>query len=126
MATNADFIALATRLIAAKGRGVSLVRLSATAADPAKPWNGAGAPTEAARVDVRACFVPPSGADFGRGFITEDQLKRCDQVALVAPGSADYAQFSAVEDDVMRWKIEWVQVLKPGEAVLLYALGVKR
>jgi hypothetical protein len=121
-----DFVALAQRLIASRGRACTLVKLAATAANPAKPWNGPGVPTEQERVDVVACFVPPSGTDLGRGFITEEQLKRCDQVALVAPGEQDYAAFGVLEDEAVRWKIEWVQVLKPGPLVLLYALGVKR
>lgn len=121
-----DFVALAQRLIAAKGRSCSLVKMAAAAADPAKPWNGPGTPTEKERVDVVACFVPPSGADLGRSFISEEQLKRCDQVALIAPGEQDYATFGVLADEAVRWKVEWVQVLKPGPLVLLYAFGVKR
>lgn len=126
MATYADFIALAQRLIALRGRTCSLVKMSAAAADPTKPWNGPGAPTELARADVIGCFVPKSGTDLGQGFISKEQLKRCQEVVLVAPGEEDYTAFGVLLDDAVRWKVEWVQVLKPGPVPVLYALGVSR
>lgn len=128
MATDfAEFVALAQELIAENGRPVALVKMSAAAADPDKPWNGPGAPAEAARVDnVLACFVPPSGSGLGRDIATPEQLARCEQVALIAPGAEDYEPFGVIVDGGARWKVQWVSVLKPGPLTVLYAFGVKR
>lgn len=128
MATDfTEFVALAQELIADNGRPVSLVQMSAAAADPDKPWNGPGTPTELLRVDnVPACFVPPSGSGFGRDIATPEQLARCEQVVLIAPGAQDYSAIGVVVDDGVRWKVQWTTVLKPGPLTVLYAFGVKR
>lgn len=116
----------AVRLIAKTGRSVTLQKLDATPEDSNKPWKGPATPTVADSADLIATFVPAGGGGLGLDFIDDELLKRAEQVALIAPSEKDVSEFHAVLDGSSRWKIEWVQVLKPAEKVLLYIVGVKR
>lgn len=125
-----DYAAIAATvvtLIAQTGRLVKLQQLSKTPADATKPWAGPGVPTIAAgEQTVAATFVPASGSGLGLSFIREDLLARADEVALIGPGAVDLSTFTIMLDNAVSWNVEWVQVLKPADVVLLYAFGVKR
>lgn len=126
---------LALRLIQENGRAITLVYLGQTPEDPAKPWRGN---TDArnnpkAQVDTYGAFVPPSGA--GLGFLSQDSelVKRAEQILLIAAQSVlgyNVEEFNEVIDpeDLVntRWRIDMVEMLKPGPLRILYAVGVKR
>lgn len=123
-----DYVKLAgtaQRLIAKTGRVVTLQRLSSEPANEDKPWKGPGAPTVEQEKEVRATFVPASGG-LGRDLVDEELLKRVEQVALIAPSDVDLEVFNLVKDGESKWKIEWIQTLRPADQVLLYVFGVKR
>jgi hypothetical protein len=123
----AEIVAVVIELIADTGRSVVFEQLAATPADAAKPWKGPAAPTVGASLTTLATFVPPSGTDFGNGFVSQELLARADQVCLVAPDAAfDMALCTSITDAGSRWRVEWVQTLKPGDTVLLHAVGVCR
>lgn len=124
MADHTEFVQLAQELISEEGRAISLVRKSVTAVDRTKPWNGiVAAPPE--RIDnVPAVFLPASGLS-GTSVTTEEQLKRVEQVALIAPRAEDLSLMTHIIDG-QEFMVEWVQVLKPAAQVCLYVFGVKR
>lgn len=123
-----DYVKLAgtaQRLIDKTGRLVQVQRLDKTPADGDKPWKGAGTPTVAQEKELKATFVPASGG-LGRDLVDEELLKRVEQVALVAPTDVNLEDFNLFVDGGSKWRVEWVQVLKPADLVLLYIFGVKR
>jgi hypothetical protein len=124
----APILADAQQLIADTGRLTTFEILSATPADPAKPWSGPAAPAVANSSAAMATFVPAQGTDLGRMGISEQLLSRVEQVALVASDDTgfDYAAANSATDSGVRWRIDWVQTLQPGSTVLLYAMGMKR
>jgi hypothetical protein len=128
--SQADYEALVADIqdmIDDTGRMVSFVRVVPTAASADKPWKKASLSTgNVITTRVAATFVPPSGSGLGRSFIREDLLKRCDQVCLVAPNAVDFEGCQKIVDGTASWAVEWAQVLKPGDVVLLYAFGIKR
>lgn len=128
MADHSKFAATATRLISKHGRFITMQTLSATAADPTKPWKGAGTPTVASQVaNVPAVFVPSYGSDLGRTVVSEELLKRVEQIALVAPLQEGLETMHLIIDtDGQVWKIDWAQVLKPADKTVLYVIGVTR
>lgn len=120
-------IATATRLVDKKGRSVTVQKLNVSASDPSKPWQGQNTQTVDASEPARAVFVPPSGSGFGRDLISEDNIKRVEQVALIAQTPNDIQDYDAILDtDGSLWSVVFVQVLKPGDEIVLYAFGVKR
>lgn len=121
-------LALAQRLIAKKGRAVSLQRLTSTPTDASMPWKGQGSPVVEQTLAVQAVFLPHTGTiDLGKYLeITEDLLKRCEQVALIAGSTVDLTTFHQFLDAGSTWKIEWMRELKPGDLTVLYVFGVKR
>lgn len=122
-----ELLAVVLELIADTGRSVTFELLDATAADASKPWRGAGTPAVAASVTTPATFVPPAGSGLGGSFVSEELLKKADQVCLVAPSDTfDIATSTSIQDGGTRWRVEWVQALKPADVALLYAVGVKR
>ncbi len=135
MAVNYTKLAdTALRLVQDSGRDMTFRRLNRTPADVAKPWRGATAPRATAGLDTsvtaKAVVVPP-GQSSTLGFLAEDSelVKRSEQILLVALGSTstvDLSTYDEVLDGATLWKIDLVQILKPGGTVLLFAVGVKR
>lgn len=127
MSDHSDFIALAQELIAEEGRAITVQQLGATPADNAKPWQGPATPTVTTDADVFGVFLPVSSLqDLGFKSEDDDLIKRADQVILVPPTTVDLRDMHQVLDKSVVWKIEWVQVLEPGDQVILYAFGVSR
>lgn len=127
MMDYAQLVLTVRQLIASTGRSVTFQRLSATPVDPLKPWNGPGTPTVTESVVTAATFVPPSVDSFGKAFLNEELLSRCEQVCLAAPNVSMVLSASTVILDAgQRWSIAWVYELKPGDIALLFAFGVKR
>lgn len=120
-------VALAQRLINKNGRTITIDRLSAVALDVNKPWKGPGAPTVAATVSPKAVFLPHASlSDLGLFAPDDELLKRAEQVALLAAdGTNDFTTFHRITDTTM-YRIDWVRALKPGDTVILYAIGVCR
>lgn len=122
-----ELLPVVRELIEEFGRVVTFERLSATPADVNKPWRGPAAPTVAATASLRAAFVPPTGAEFGKDWISSDLLSRCEQVCLVAPDDTfDLNNCTSVNDGGQRWNVAWTWVLRPGDINMLFAIGVKR
>lgn len=124
----AELVTVVQELIADTGRACRFEVLSSEPADPAAPWDGPATPTVERQMNAPATFVPAAGAELGLEFIATDLLKKAQQVCLVAPHPAALAldKCTSVFDAQTRWRVEWVQVLRPGSTVLLYALGVTR
>ena len=120
-------VALAKRLIAGHGRSVIMQQLGASATDPSRPWNGQSIPVVSVIEKVTAAFVPHTGSDLGKFFVSEELLKRCNEVGLVAGGTKnELSVFHQVVDGNRTFKLEWVQVLKPGTVNIVYAFGIMR
>ncbi len=121
------FVELARRLIDKSGRSCEFQKLSAVAADPAKPWLGAGAPTVIEPVTTMAVFLP-DGAGFGKLIEDNELFKSSEQMVLVAPpvGGEDLSDYHTVLDGGVRWKINVTKALAPGPVTVLYAMGVSR
>lgn len=120
-------VALAQRLINKNGRLITIDRLSSVPVDADKPWKGPGAPTVDATVSPKAVFLPHASLiDLGLFAKDDELLKRVEQVALIASdGVNDLSGFHRITDVVM-YRIDWVRALKPGDTVILYAMGIKR
>jgi len=128
MATDfTEFVELARELIAENGRSVTFQKLDASAADPAKPWKGAGAPTVEAEVTTTAVFLP-DGSGMGKLIEDNDLFKKAEQVLLVAPPASGevLGDFHVVLDGGSRWKVDVAKELRPGPITVLYAMGVSR
>lgn len=122
----AKIVLLVQRLITKNGRECTLRKLTAEAADPDKPWKGAGVPDVESSVVVRGVFVPASGEALGHEFISKELLARASEVLLVAPNGTALETYNMLYDNLLQWKIDWCYVLKPADLPLLYAYGVKR
>jgi hypothetical protein len=119
--------ALAQKLIEANGREVVFNQLGGAPADPLKPWAGAGPASVVNTVTAKGLFASTSisGKDLGIDVKVLDLLPRVSEVVLVA-GSAGIDDFNFIIDGSVRWRIEWIQTLKPGPTTILYYVGVNR
>ena len=128
LADYEELVPIVQDLILDNGRLINFVRVVPTAVG-ATPWKKADLSSgNVVTTSVPAVFVPPSGFALGIKFISEDLLKRCSQVCLVAPHAdgVDLSGTQKIVDGSASWTIEWIEVLRPGDLVLLYAFGVKR
>lgn len=123
-----ELVAVALELITDTGRAITFEKLSGEPADEDKPWRGSGADGQVpeSTVDTVGTFVPASGNDLGEIVRNKELLKAVDQVVLVPGNEEPLEDYTTILDKDERWKIEWVQVLRPGDTVVLYAVGVKR
>lgn len=124
----ASLVEVAQALIIDTGRLVTFEKLLAAAQDPDKPWRGTGTdgPVVDESVDVFATFVPAQGGDMGSLVTDKELLKSVDQVCIVAGNEDQLEKYTTILDGSARYKVEWCQVLKPGDTVLLYVCGVCR
>jgi hypothetical protein len=111
-------------LIAGTGRTVTFGTLSSAASDASKPWKPTGAPVT---TDSPATFVPISSAtELGLAIVDDELLRRAEQVCIVAPHeTVDLSLSNTILDNSLTWRVEWVSVLKPGDATLLLAFGIR-
>lgn len=122
MAQYDKSIALAIKLIKKFGRDATFNQLGA-GADPAKPWR-ADAPNVVNTVTQRAVFLPLSN-DLGFTLTQEELEKRATEAVMTAPGALDLTLVHQVVDG-STYTILWTKVLKPGDQVVLYAMGIAR
>ena len=130
-----DFTKLATtaqRLVSENGRTVTIVQLSKDLDDPTKDWRGKHDPRANPEDSISATAVFVDPASFSSlGFKTDarEEVKRSEQIALVALGSGtvkDLTTFDEVQDGDINWSIIFSEKLQPGSQVLLFTLGLKR
>lgn len=119
--------------IAAKGRAVTFIKLDATVTDAAKPWRGNVDPrdTPEASVSTSAVFVPPASASsLGLSRRLDQDVKRVEQIAIVSTGGTDQTDLTTMDEmidtDLTRWKVVFVEALKPATVNILYFVGLAR
>lgn len=118
-----ELVSTVRELIEGTGRNVTFCKISAESEDSTKPWKSTGS---AVTITAHATFVPVSGAqDLGLTISVTDLAKRISQVCLVAPHEThDLQTFNTIIDNGTKWRIEWISALKPGDTVLLIAMGI--
>ena len=125
-----DYSALqdkAKDLIEHYGRTVELLKESRTSADPSAPWEGTT--TEETRVtDVYAVYIPL----FGESPVVEAIAvlggtvnKSMNSFLIGDVSGQDVRTFQKVVEDSKVWRINKVDVIKPGGTVLLYQVEVE-
>lgn len=137
----AELIGVAQDLLAEFGRAVKLLGYTGqTPTDTNKPWKSpTGAPDE---LELDAAFVPPNTVRqfgltaLGEGTDFSDLVAKSEQIAIVSPGAQvdlrnytvliDIRQINTWTVHQNRWGIIGLQVLRPGDDVVLGFLGVRR
>ncbi len=117
MVNYTSLAALATRLIAANGRAITLVSMRG-----------------AADVPLSGVFVPPNTVRqfgltaLGQGTEFNDLIAMSEEICITAQGDVDVREYKILRDSapVMDWGIIGLQVLKPGDTNLIAFIGVRR
>ena len=119
----------AVELIEDFGREVTFIELNDTASNPLKPWLGTAAPRSSPRqtLDLFGVFCEPESMErLGNDAVTEDFIKKSQQIMIVH-SPVELAAFDEVLDtDGSRWRIIDMSKLKPGPALVLYFVSLKR
>lgn len=116
-------VALALRLIKKFGRPATFNQLGV--GDPSTPWK-ADAPTVVNTVTQPAVFLPIRALDDLGLTLSQDELeKHATESVLTATGTMDLALVHQIVDD-QTYTIHWIKVLKPGDTVVMYAMGIAR
>lgn len=128
MADYASFVALAQRMIAKRGRTVSVQAFGKPDAAGATPWKATGGTAPLLwSSDQPAVALPVAGSNLSKIITNKDLLKSVSEVLLIAPADGvALAEATAVIDRGTKLTLEWVQVLEPGDTPCLYVYGVKR
>jgi len=124
-ADHSKFLQLANRLITKHGRQIKFQKFTDVPMDPDRPWLGAGEPIVELEYTADAVFLPSQGLDLGIKFVTDEMLSRVDEVILAAANQS-LESYNVIVDNSVRLAITWLQLLKPGDLSILYAIGVKR
>lgn len=135
-----EITAVIDELLPEFGRPVTILKTPRTPANAAEPWKGPAAWNDAS---------PPSGhkvSGISALWVSGDATNLVSQnpvgefrdslEGLIRRGSsgflvsgtvaADLTQFDRIDDGGQLWKIDAVNVLKPGPTVLLYGLEVSQ
>lgn len=123
-----EMLDVAVELIEETGRQVTLQKYSTVPVDPTRPNLGS---TQVPQVPqeltgVWATFISTRAAEsqWGLNFVSDDFVKRFQNMALVAGRAEDLKLYTTLIDGGTTYKIGEAQVLKPGSLVLLYAFGL--
>lgn len=71
-------------------------------------------------------YVPHTGENLGSSFVSEENIKRTKAHILTYHNSVDISSVGFVEFNGEKLFVDWVQILKPANVILLYAFGVKK
>lgn len=113
------------KLIDKNGRFTIIQKIANNGDGTEKPWKSE--PGIELSVEVKGVFVPAFNSEnLGLDFISPDLFSRADEILLVGPNPNDFSTFHSVVDGGLTWGIKFVQVLKPADIILLYAIGVRR
>jgi len=123
--------ATALKLLSANGRPVTLVKINRTPSDPNKPWEGSDN-TPDTTVTATAVFVDPvSEKDLGRNLKRgpTDGITKGFQIAFISaaenPG-VDLSEYDRMIDNGVVYTVDEIDVLKPGNTILMYEFRVRR
>jgi len=126
-----DYVKLAAtalRLVTNNGKSITIAKLGTTPSDVAKPWRGPADQRSpyADSETVMAVEVPLAG--LGKMISKSDIPDGVKDFYLVAPGLTTPAlnDFDELVDGSTTYRIVSVNVLKPADVVLLYAIGVQK
>jgi len=125
MADYTRQIALANRLVEAKGAAFTFKGSDGTPADANKPWEAGDAPTTG---ELHAVAVEPSSANrLGLETLSDDLIQRTTVVLIVAPGdgTVEPKNFTHVEYQGDDHGIVFTRELAPdGAQKILYFVGI--
>ena len=122
----------ARRLVIEYGRNMFVIKFDSTVADSSKPWEG---PPNPRAGTVVSTAVPGISIGVGEGIKLgivvkdSDLSKQTEQILILAPGSElqlNLEDYNEVQDQSTRWRVVWVEKLRPATLTLLYFMGVKR
>lgn len=128
-----DYVALtaiAQRLITENGRLATFVAFDNVSANITKPWEGPDDPrTTPVASDVYSVVnVEPSGTvALGSSQKVTDLAKRSEKILIVSAGvQVDMSIYDEVIDESVTYKIEGIEILRPGSITVLSFVGLKR
>ena len=125
-----DFVTVAKDMITEFGRTVTFVKLDTTPVDANEPWNGATDPeaTPDDTEDVVAIWVDPiNTTGLGlRRFIDPGLVNRLAGIFISPQGTVDLEDFDQIIDGTQRYRIEFVDKLRPANDTILYFVGVSK
>lgn len=118
--------ATAKRLIAKKGRLVTFTKQDRTPLDADRPWLGVG--TNDTAITVKAAFIAYEAED-----VDGDNIRFSDKRALVsaqaveeANSSANLETFDFVNDGGVKWKIQKVDAINPGDEDIVFDVQLRK
>ncbi len=124
---------IAIDLITRFGRSMTFERFDQTEQDASAPWDGPADPRTTPDATLTADAVaaePESAVKLGLEALDNELLKKIDQILIVSPPltftTDDLETFNEVIDNSIRYRIEFVRKLKPGNLTLLYFVGISR
>lgn len=135
-----EITAVIDELLPEFGRPITIMKTPRAPANAAEPWKGpavwndASPPSGHKLSGVSALWVSSGATNLvsqvatGKYQDIADGLIRRDSSGFIVSGTvaADLTQFDRIDDGGQLWKIDAVNVLKPGPTVLLYGLEVSQ
>lgn len=118
------------RLITKFGRSVTFVQLGAGPDNAAQPWKGTANTRSSpiAELTVNGVFVEPESLErLGKQMVSNEFVKSTEQVIIVA-SEQSLEQYDEVIDtfDGAVYKVANVQMLNPGDSIVLHYVRVQR
>jgi len=121
----------ALRLIKNAGREITFLKFDNTPDDVAKPWaKNTDLRTGAASVETKLFAIsmhPTNVSDLGIKIRDDDLLKQVREILVIAPGKAfqgDLKEYQEVDDGVRRFRITFMEQLRPANTTVLWYAGV--
>ncbi len=122
--------ATALRLIQDKGREITFLKFDDTPDDVAKPWaKNSDLRTGAASISTKLFAVSVHPTDInvlGVRIRDDDLMKQLREILIIAPGTfqGDLKEYQELDDGDRRFRITFMEQLKPANTTVLWYAGV--
>lgn len=115
-------------MIATRSKSLTAQKMSATAEDSNKPWDGNTSQGVASSVVIKGVFLPAQGHGLGRAILKPELTENAEEIIIASPDStnADLRTFHAILDGSVQKRITGVAIIQPADQVIVYAIAVSK
>lgn len=126
--SDQSLLNMVTRIITARGKTISVVKLSSDADDSDKPWRASSEQVEAENIEASAMFLPATGHGMGHLIDRAELTPEISEVAVVIPPTTgeDFRDYHLIIENGVQKKVYKWWVVSPADTVIAFIAGIKK
>lgn len=126
--SDESLLAMVQRIMLARGKTVTVNKLTSSAADPAKPWKGSSTQSIEETIDTRGMFLPAMGHGMGRYINQAEMSGDLQELIILDPPTTgeDLRKYHIVIDGSAEKRVDKWWVVQPANTVIAFIAGIAK